>query len=344
MAPSAAFATLVVGASAGYQCPGSGSAIHASMKVTSTASASCSDVQAEIEARAQGKNGFVDPHNGGIYSVLASQNGLIQTQRTTNPATSVGGQLYTDKQTFVLSDTDGGCKIESCSESQGTSVGDFSTNYCDQKNLYCGSADGCVVVSNDFSHSEDSHKGSIGAGHDLTACIVKAELKSEVAKKYQCPGSGSFVHASMEVTAKAAASCSDVQAEIESRANGEGGWVDPHNGGIYSTLSSSNGVIQTQRTTNPATSVGGKLYTDKQTWVLSDVDGGCQIEGCSESQGSSVGDFSTNYCDLRNLYCGSAEGCTPVSKDFTHEESEHTGSIGAGHDSGNCIVTKSVSV
>jgi len=313
------------------------------MKVTSTVSSSCSDVQSEIEARAQGANGWTDPHNGGIYSLLDSQNGVIQTQRTTNPATSVGGVVYTDKQTFVLSDTDGGCKVESCSESQGSSVGDFSTNYCDQKNLYCGSADGCAVVSKDFVHSEDSHSGSIGAGHDFSVCVTKAELKSEVAS-YQCPSSGSFIHASMKVTAKTAASCADVQTEIQSRASGAGGWVDPHNGVIYSVLDSSNGVIQTQRTTNPATSVGGTVYTDKQTFVLSAVDGGCQIEGCSVSQGTSVADYSTNYCDLRNLYCGSGDGCKTVSKDFSHSEASYSGSTGAGHDSSVCIVTSSVTV
>jgi len=343
MAPRALFSSLLIGASAN-QCPGSGSLIHAKMQVTSTASASCADVQAEIEARAQGQNGWVDPHNNGVYSLLGSDNGVIQTQRTTNPATSVGGQVYTDKQTFVLSDDNGGCKIESCSESQGTSVGDFSTNYCDQKNLYCGSADGCTNVSHDFQHQEQSHSGSIGAGHDFGVCIVKKQLTSEVEDSYQCPGSGSLVHASMEVTVTAAASCSDVQAEIEARAQGENGWVDPHNNGVYSLLGSDNGVIQTQRTTNPATSVGGQVYTDKQTFALSDVDGGCQVMGCSESQGTSVGDFSTNYCDLRNLFCGSADGCKTVSKDFSHSETSHHGSIGAGHDAGNCIVTKSVQV
>lgn len=343
MAPRALLASIFSGVAA-YQCPGSGSLLHASMKVTSVASASCGDVQAEIEARASAQNGWVDPHNGGIYSLLGSDGGVIQTQRTTNPATSVGGAVYTDKQTFVLSDTDGGCKIESCSESQGTSVGDFSTNYCDQKNLYCGSADGCQTVTKDFTHEEQSHSGSIGAGHDFGVCIVKAaELEAEVTG-YQCPGSGSLIHASMKVTATAAASCSDVQSEIEDRASQKNGWVDPHNGGIYSLLGSDGGVINTQRTTNPATSVGGTVYTDKQTFALSDVDGGCKIEACSESQGTSVGDFSTNYCDLRNLYCGSADGCSPVGKDFSHSEDSHSGSVGAGHDAGACIVTKSVTV
>merc|ERR1711907_841440 len=157
-------------------CPGSGSLVRAWMEVTATASASCADVQAEIEARAGG-NGWVDPHNGGIYSVLGSSSGVVNTQRTTNPATSVGGQVYTDKQTFVLTDQDGSCKIEACSESQGTSVGDFSTNYCDIRNLYCGSADGCATVSHDFTSTENSHQGSIGAGHDASACIVKTTVQ-----------------------------------------------------------------------------------------------------------------------------------------------------------------------
>merc|ERR1711862_1071116 len=142
------------------------------MKVTATADTTCANVQAEIDARAQAENSWVDPHNGGVYTLLSSEAGLVQTQRTTNPATSVGGQVYTDKQTFVLTDADSGCKIEACSESQGASGADFSTNYCDIRNLYCGSVDGCSPVSTDFTSSEVSHKGSLLAGHDFGQCIV----------------------------------------------------------------------------------------------------------------------------------------------------------------------------
>jgi len=158
---------------------------------------------------------------------------------------------------------------------------------------------------------------------------------------YQCPGSPSFFHASMKTTATAATSCAKVQKEIEARAGGS--WVDPHNGGIYSVLSSNDGLIQTQRTTNPATSVGGKVYTDKQTFSLFDADGSCEIYACSESQSASAADFSTNYCDLRNLYCGSADGCTAAGEDFTSEEKSHSGSALAGHDFSACIV-KSITV
>jgi len=248
--------------------------------------------------------------------------------------------VYTDKQTFELTSTSGGCEIKGCSESQGASFGDFSTNYCDMRNLYCGSSDGCATVSNDFTHEEKSHSGSLGAGHDSSKCIVAAEMLA--ATSYTCPGSPAGMHASMKVTVDTDASCDAVQAEIEARAGGN--WVDPHNGGIYSVLSSSNGLINTQRTTNPATSVGGTVYTDKQTFELTSTSGGCQVKGCSESQSGSFSDFSTNYCDLRNLYCGSSDGCASVSTDFTSTETSHSGSLGAGHDSSNCIVSAEMEV
>jgi len=169
---------------------------------------------------------------------------------------------------------------------------------------------------------------------------VAAVVVGVAAGKYNCPGSSSFSHASMKVTVDVDADCTSVQQEIEARASGS--WVDPHNGGIYSVLSSSSGLINTQRTTNPATSVGGNVYTDKQTFELTPTDGGCQIKGCSESQGGSFSDFSTNYCDLRNLYCGSSDSCVTAGNDFTSKETSHSGSLGAGHDSSKCIVAATV--
>merc|ERR1712113_1140298 len=254
--------------------------------------------------------------------------------------------MGTDKQNFELTDQPGGCQIKACSESQGFPIGDFSTNYCDIRNLYCGSADGCTPVSKDFTTKEDSSSKSVGAGHDFSKCIVKSSsLRGPAAEdSYSCPGSGSFVRARMEVTATASASCDDVKAEIQARASAQGGWKDPHNGGIYSVLEVDGNVIKTQRTTNPATSVGGKVYTDKQSFQLTDASGSCQIKACSESQGTSVGDFSTNYCDIRNLYCGKADGCLPVSKDFATSEDSYSKSIGAGHDFSACIVQNAITV
>lgn len=119
-------------------------------------------------------------HNGGVYSVTAKTSSELATQRTTNPAKSVGGQKYTDKQLFKLSDHSGKCEIHGCSESQGFSVGDFSTNYCDMRNLYCGSADGCKPVSKDFASAEASVSKSIGAGKDFSKCIVRPAVALQV--------------------------------------------------------------------------------------------------------------------------------------------------------------------
>eukprot|EP00913_Durusdinium_trenchii_P020887 g19625.t1 len=42
----------------------------------------------------------------------------------------------------------------------------------------------------------------------------------------------------------------------------------------------------------------------------------------------SLKDFSTNYCNLRNLYCGSEEGCKPVKHDFNNSEACRPGESG----------------
>ena len=62
--------------------------------------------------------------------------------------------------------------------------------------------------------------------------------------------------------------------------------------------------------------------------------GSCVIDACSESQVLSVYDYSTNYCNLYNLYCGKADGCTPVLHDFTS-----TVKIGSclSHDATACL-------
>jgi len=339
-----AFSAVATGA-AGMTCPGSGSWVHASMEVTATASATCADVAAEIQARASGHSGWTDPHNEGTYSLVKATTNEIRTQRTANPAKSVGGKKYVDKQVFTLTDVGGHCKIEACSESQGMSVKDFSTNYCDIRNLYCGSADGCTAVSKDFATSEESHSPSVAAGHDFSMCITKV-LPSTPAflaatGDMTCPGSGSWVRAWIEVKATATASCADVAAEIQARASGQHGWKDPHNGGIYSFDTASSTEIRTRRTADPEKSVGHQAYIDKQVFTLTQDGNSCQIAACSESQGFSVGDFSTNYCDIRNLYCGTADGCSPVSKDFVTSETSSTTSVGAGHDFSKCIVKPS---
>jgi len=149
----------------------------------------------------------------------------------------------------------------------------------------------------------------------------------------KCPGSSAFVHASTQVIVKTAGTCHDVRQEIEARVAGQPDkWHDPHNNGVYAILSRGADEVQLSRTTRNG------QYTDKLALTFVDGDG-CEVRGCSESQVFSVADFSTNYCNLRMLYCGSADGCRPVAHDFTHRETMVKTSIGAGKDPEKCIVS-----
>merc|ERR1712127_152700 len=72
---------------------------------------------------------------------------------------------------FVLTSVDGSCKVEVCSESQVFSILDMSTNYCEQKLLYCGSDEGCNVANHDFTHSENEKKTMAGASTNFGDCL-----------------------------------------------------------------------------------------------------------------------------------------------------------------------------
>lgn len=115
----------------------------------------------------------------------------------------------------------------------------------------------------------------------------------------------------MRITTTAAASCSTVLSEMRARVNGQyGSWHDAHNNGTYSTQSFG-GTFSASRTT------ANGQYTDKMIFTLTGTENTCQIEACSRSQVFSLSDFGTNYCNLKMLYCGTAEGCKPVAHDFT---------------------------
>lgn len=328
-------------------CPGSEATFgHAKTQLVSAAKASCAVVRAEILARADGAHGWVDPHNGGVYKVLSSTPTEVRTSRTANPKHSMFGQKYVDKQIFTLTTRDdGSCEIAGCSESQGTSVKDFSTNYCDLRNLFCGSTDACHPVLHDFLSSQESVSATSGQS-DFSKCITGYSARSlgaigSASGSMKCPGSGAwFGHAKTQVTAIAMTTCSNVKAEIEARVQAQQGWVDPHNGGTYALVSSSVAEIETSRTANPKHSLGGFKYVDKQIFTLSDRNSQCEISACSESQGSSKMDFSTNYCDILNLYCGSADGCKSVTNDFASKEISVDASSGQS-DFNACIVKAS---
>ncbi|CAJ1356881.1 unnamed protein product [Effrenium voratum] len=138
---------------------------------------------------------------------------------------------------------------------------------------------------------------------------------------------------SCEVETMAKIWCKDVVDEIRARVT-SASWHDPHNGGTYSFLDdSTDDVLQIQRVT------ANKKYTDKMTFTFTKQGHkkACAVHACSESQVFSIADFSTNYCNLRNLYCGSEDGCKPVRHDFSSEELDISPSMGAGNDKSACI-------
>ena len=80
---------------------------------------------------------------------------------------------------FVLTPSaSGGCTLYGCSESQVTSYYDYSTNYCNLKDLYCNSADGCQIANSDLEYDEVieecsyTYLGISQPQHDFSQCLV----------------------------------------------------------------------------------------------------------------------------------------------------------------------------
>merc|ERR1711865_1099717 len=95
-----------------------------------------------------GESSWFDAHNNGTYSVLKSSDGFVELQRVT------GDAKYTDLINMDFSASGSACSVTSCSESQVFSVGDASTNYCNQRLLLCGSAEGCKTAQLDAEYAE----------------------------------------------------------------------------------------------------------------------------------------------------------------------------------------------
>lgn len=147
------------------KCPGSPAPIHCGMRLTATASTSCDKVQAEMDGRVAGQYAkWHDPHNNGTYTKQA-YGGTASYSRLT------GDGKYTDKMIFTLTPSGSSCTIEGCSESQVFSIGDMGTNYCDLKMLFCGSADGCKPVLNDFTVTGETTKKMSQSTVNLKACL-----------------------------------------------------------------------------------------------------------------------------------------------------------------------------
>lgn len=139
----------LLGATGIEACPGSPAKMHAKCDMGVTFSNPCDSVITEINSRVSGKDGWTDPHNGGVYSITNQSSLFLSGKRVT------GDNKYTDLFDFSFTSTSGGCVVEACSESQVTSILDFSTNYCNLHDLYCSAASGCPTVGADLTYAED---------------------------------------------------------------------------------------------------------------------------------------------------------------------------------------------
>mmetsp|Transcript_1540 Transcript_1540/g.2709 ORF Transcript_1540/g.2709 Transcript_1540/m.2709 type:complete len:168 (-) Transcript_1540:263-766(-) len=151
----------------------------------------------------------------------------------------------------------------------------------------------------------------------LSKIVALFAVAGSASAAMDCPSSGSKVHAGCQVTTVFEDSCSTVQQEVTKRINGQssGAWTDPHNNGTYSILADPAGLPATwqlQRIT------GDQKYTDLINFVFSENGSGCQLDGCSESQVFSIGDYGTNFCNIHDLYCNEA-GCNSFNK-LTYDE------------------------
>lgn len=137
-----------------------------------------------------------------------------------------------------------------------------------------------------------------------------------------CPGSPTWSHAKCKMTVQFQQPCTTVISEINLRLTSPT-WVDPHNHGTYTQLSSSR-ISSNHILVKGSRLTGDGKYTDLFTFYTTDKNSSsqpqCEVNACSESQVFSILDFSTNYCNLRNLYCNSQDGCSPVQYELDYEE------------------------
>ena len=156
MKTSTKIAVLLAGCVATFAsaaCRGSPASIHAKCEMNIAFKTGCDKVKEEVTQRLVGNSGWKDPHNGGTYRLegFDADRSALQGLHTS------GNGNYTDLFEFVFhsDDDEESCVVEACSESQVTSVLDFSTNYCNLRNLYCSKEENCHVVEHDLQYAEE---------------------------------------------------------------------------------------------------------------------------------------------------------------------------------------------
>lgn len=151
-----------------------------------------------------------------------------------------------------------------------------------------------------------------------------------------CPGSSAwFFHTACEVRVTVHnKTCGAVHAELISRVVDchEGKWRDPHNGGEYYFVHANSTYIRANRWTGNASIT---KYLDLMDFELVQKGIDCEMTGCSESQVTSWFDAGTNYCNMRNLYCNSTDGCVSTSSEGIFNYTEEVFNCGI-HDPKLC--------
>lgn len=144
--------------------------------------------------------------------------------------------------------------------------------------------------------------------NSFTVIIAFVAVISACINAMTCPTSDSKMHAGCEVSIEFVDECTTVKKEIEARIFGQyETWHDPHNNGTYSLTSQDDSQFSISRVT------GDLKYTDKMIFTFTNnVHDGCTVGACSQSQVFSIGDYSTNFCNLHDLYCSDA-GCHPFT-------------------------------
>ena len=139
----------------GYDCPSPTTGVHAACEVTATVNGSCADAQAEVLDRLKGTDGWMDPHKGS-YNITSATSDLVMGShlRDVDPNYMDHFILHFVNNTAVAKAPS--CNISSCSKTTNTSIVDYSLNYCNVYNLYCGSDSGCPYVKHNFLNTSEN--------------------------------------------------------------------------------------------------------------------------------------------------------------------------------------------
>lgn len=162
-------------------------------------------------------------------------------------------------------------------------------------------------------------------------CIWIGTVATTARGSMICPSTPAWLAAGMRITTVSSFSCDKVMSEMGARVDGQSSfltqaWKDPHENGWYSNKMTSRRVDEHGSRFSFSTShrTGDGKHLDNQIFTLTPRGVGCKIEACSRSQIGSPYDDGTNYCSLKMLFCGAADGCKFLRNDLRFWDNETT--------------------